>query len=185
MTSEPATPLPGIGRRLRRLRLLRGWKQGVLAEAAGVTQATVSRWESGELEPGPEAGERLMALLARPAPGADSALRRLVEASGLPMHLVADTDHRLLAVSPPRLREWGPDKDGLRGTCLWRFATAEIEAEEARLADRGWWDAAVPDPVRLVTGQGTRGLNIVAGPMLWERLYLADGTPVRLCTSPA
>lgn len=157
-----------------------------MAEVAGVAQATVSRWERGEIEPGPEAEGRLLDFLRTLTSGpVDSALRRLVEASALSTHLVTDHDHRLLAASGPRVREWGRAASDLAGVPLWRFATEDIQAAEVRLDGVGWWDEVLPGPVRLDTDGGDRGLRIVPGPMLWERLYLADGTPVRLCTSIA
>jgi len=37
-----------LGRRIKALRALRGWDQGVLADAAGVTRGTISRLEAGQ-----------------------------------------------------------------------------------------------------------------------------------------
>ena len=71
-----------------------------------MTQATVSRWESGELEPQPELVGKLLARLSRSSGApADTPLRRLVETSLRPTHLVTDADHRLLDASLPRERE--------------------------------------------------------------------------------
>ena len=43
----------------------------------------------------------------------------------------------------------------------------------------------MPQVVELRTGEGRSGLSIRDGMMVWERLYLADATPVRLCTTTA
>ena len=139
-TAAPAElGLPHLGPRLRRLRRLQGLKQGILAEWAGVTQATVSRWEAGELEVQPAlAGKLLVQLMARNNGRADAPLRRLVETSPLPVHLIADADHRLLAASPPREREWGQAAAGLIGCSLWRYATEGIQAAETALHPLGW-----------------------------------------------
>ena len=105
-----------LGPRLRRLRRLQGLKQSVLAEWAGVTQATVSRWEVGQLDVQPALADKLLAqLLARANGRADAPLRRLVETSPLSVHLIADADHRLLTASPPREREWGQAATSLLG----------------------------------------------------------------------
>ena len=186
-TAAPAAlGLPHLGPRLRRLRRLQGLKQGILAEWAGVTQATVSRWEAGELEVQPALADKLLVqLMARNNGRADAPLRRLVETSPLPVHLIADADHRLLAASPPREREWGQAAAGLIGCSLWRYATEGIQAAETALHPLGWWQDPLPAPVEVHTGSGNAGLEIKAGLMLWERLYLGDGTPVRLCTTLA
>lgn len=181
-----AVRLPHLGPRLRRLRRLQGLKQSVLAEWAGVTQATVSRWEAGELELQPVLADKLLVqLLARTNGRADAPLRRLVETSTVPVHLIADADHRLLAASPLREREWGRTAASLVGCSLWRYATESIQAAEAALHPLGWWQDPLPAPVEVHTGSGTAGLEIKAGLMMWERLYLGDGTPARLCTTLA
>jgi transcriptional regulator with XRE-family HTH domain len=182
---DPATAdLPAFGRRLRRLRRLRGLKQGVVADLAGVTQTTVTRWERGEIRPQPQVARRLLQKLSGPFDGiADSALKRLVETTSLAAHLVADADHALLAASPSREREWRTTVSHLGRRSLWRYATDAICAAEQSLGSRGWWDDPVPAPVEVLTEAGDRGLPIVSGRLLWERVYLADGTPARLCTS--
>jgi transcriptional regulator with XRE-family HTH domain len=177
-------PLPAFHLRLRRQRRARGWKQGHVAALLGVDQSTVSRWEAGVLVPDAGAVERALRLLGA-APGDDCALRRLVRASRVPCHLVTDTDHRLLAVSPAREREWGRSAAELIGKSLWRFATPEIVQAEAQLGARAWWDEPAPAPVIVNTSAGcTEGLHIVAGLMVWERVWLASGEPARLCMPP-
>lgn len=114
---------------------------------------------------------------------ADSSLKRQVETSALAVHLVTDADHRLLAASLAREQQWRQTASSLGCQSLWPYATEAIQTAEQTLAARGWWDDAMPDPVLVETGFGDRGLLIVSGRLLWERLYLGDVTPVRLCTS--
>jgi len=176
-------PLPSFGKRLKRLRRVKGLKQEAIAALAHVNQATVSRWESGAIAPPQETVQRLLHALNQ-IPFMDSALQRLVHSSSLPVHLITDTDHRLLAASIPRQRMWGLAETELLQTSLWKFATADIVAAESRLESEGWWEQEAPEPmlVRLRTPQ-TEGLHIQAGTMLWERVWLANGVPARLCTS--
>lgn len=172
-----------LGLALRRHRRLRGLKQDHVAALLGVTQATVSRWEHGTHRPDPRQAHRLAALL-RAAAGseADSALRRLVETSTLPVHLICDTTHHLLAASPSRFAEWQRGRD-LIGSSLWPFATDAIRAAEAELTDLGWYEPG-SKPVLTWTGTNNgRGIRILAGPMLWEHIRLADGSSARLVTS--
>jgi transcriptional regulator with XRE-family HTH domain len=180
--NPPLTALPAFHLRLRRLRRARALKQAYVAALLDVEQSTVSRWETGALVPDPDVAERALRLLGARPPD-DCALRRLVRTSTVPCHLVTDSDHRLLAVSPPRLREWGRRGDGLMGTSLWRFATPEIVAAEAQLGALQWWQLAAPAPVVVHTSEGWNdGLHILAGDMVWERVWLSSGEPARLCT---
>jgi len=176
--------LPHLGPRLRRLRRIRGLKQTIVAELAGVAQPTVSRWERGEIDPAPEIARKLLTVLTgNTCRLDDSPLRRLVETSPLAVHLVIDADHRLHAASLSRQREWRRSSASLLGQSLWRFATEGIQAAEESLNGLGWWQDRIPGTIEVRTGHGNAGLSIKPGLMLWERLYLADGTPVRLCST--
>lgn len=185
MTPSPDTPpLPALGARLRRLRQLQRVKQDGVARLCGVSQGTVSRWESGVLQPPPAQVRRIFDAL-RGRPVQDAALKRLVETSPLHLHLVTDLDHELLAASGPRQRWWGTDTmPALLHTSLWRYATREIVEVEMRLEDLGWWEQPDPAPVRVpLSGREHAGLPIQAGVMVWERVWLASGLPARLCTT--
>lgn len=159
-------------------------KQSHVAEIAGVTQATVSRWESGTHRPTPGQAARLAPLLeVRLDPAADAALRRLVETSALPVHLVCDLSHRLLAVSRPRLAEWRAGEHELLGRSLWPYATDEIRRAEAMLGDLGWHE---PAGVAVAAATGPNRdpvVRIPPGILLWERLTLSDGRAARLVTT--
>ena len=174
-----------IGPVLRRLRAVRRIKQQTVAEIAGVTQATVSRWESGALIPTPGQMGRLQPLIDTAEDlRHDRGLRRLVETSPLAVHLVCDLTHRLLAASPLREAEWRRSADTLSGQSLFRFATEEIRHAEARLDGLGWFEGQVPGAVFWTSaGAPDETLRIQEGYCIWERLSLNDGSPVRLVTT--
>ncbi|SDF41761.1 MULTISPECIES: helix-turn-helix transcriptional regulator [Thalassobaculum] len=170
---------------LRRIRAVRRLKQQAVADLVGVTQATVSRWENGDLAPSGDQRRRLLRLLHSSATlGSDHGLRRLVETSPLRVHLVCDITHRLLAASPAREAEWHSDARTWEGRSLYRFATEEIRAAEARLDDCGWFEGRVPGAY-FWTGASEPGtaISIQQGYCLWERLTLNDGSPVRMATT--
>lgn len=171
---------------LRRLRHVRGLKQSHLAELLGVTQATVSRWERGAARPAAAERARLEALLCAPAdPAADRALKRLVETSPDPVHLICDVTHRLLAASPSRQREWCAPAARFLGEPLFRYASDEIRDHEARLADLGWYDSLAPRLVFHTGANESDEIRILPSTMMWERLALSDGSVARLVTSLA
>ena len=173
-----------FARTLRRWRRLRGIKQSHAAEMFGVTQATLSRWERGQHRLSDDVMRKLSSLLAAPLDSAaDAGLRQLVESSTLPVHLVCDLSHRLLAASPARYAEWAVGAAELRGTSLWRYASEEIRRAESRLADLGWYEDGA---ARLSFWTGPNDSPIVTikpGVLLWDRLQLSDGTLARLVTS--
>lgn len=174
-----SSPFPNFGPRLKRLRRSAGIKQLALADRVGVDQATVSRWERGQQVPAEPMQRRVWAELSPPL-WEDAALKRLVEHSADCVHLVDETAHICLAYSRARAADWQTSQRALLGMSLWRFATDEIQQAEAELAETGWWDDQNPEPRVLRTSERRDLIRIRAGYMRWERLYLSDGTPVRL-----
>lgn len=170
-----------IGRSLRRWRTLRRIKQTHAAELLGVSQATISRWESGRQAPDPEEQARLRGLMhARLDSAADRQLARLVEQSPTAVHLVCDLTHRLLAMSPGRERQCTLPRSELLGRSLWRYASPEIVAAESTLAALDWFGPAPPE-VDLVTGPNHQTeVAIPPSRMRWVRFQLSDGSFARL-----
>lgn len=168
------------GRALRRLRLMRGIKQSHVAELLNVTQATVSRWETGVLMPAEDQRAALERLFAPQASTADQAIKRLVEASTARVHLICDHSHRLLAASPGRRTEWRRD---MLGTPMFRYASEGIQQAEAALQDLGWYHGQTSSLVVETGPNGRDDVPILAGSVLWERIPLSDGAIGRLVTT--
>jgi transcriptional regulator with XRE-family HTH domain len=175
-----------VARALRRFRRLNGVKQSHIAEMLDVTQATVSRWESGAHEPEPDHRDRILSMIAaRAGNDADAALKRLIETSILPVHLVCDATHRLLAASPLRTAMWGQKADAFLGQSLWRFASPEIVEAEESLATRGWYERPF-QRLRFSTGHnGSDLVPVLPSVMQWESIPLADGLIGRITTTLA
>jgi transcriptional regulator with XRE-family HTH domain len=169
---------------LRRLRRLKGMKQTHAADILGVSQATFSRWERTGL-PAPELLADALARLAGAPACADRALKRLVEESCLPMHLICDVSHVLFAASRPRTVDWRVAASSLIGSSLWRYASPEIQSAERRLPELGW-DGMVGPAFVFRTGSN-RDPNVPIPPALtlWERVRLEDGRDARLVTTVA
>lgn len=179
---EVTPPFPFFSHRLRRLRSAMSVKQISLAYELGVDQATVSRWEAGVQTPSPGVQQKALEALAA-SRTEDTALRRLVENATNCVHLVEEATHVCLAYSRKRAEDWRSSQRALLGVSLWQFATDEIRQAEAELAQSDWWSARMPAPKSFRTcEQVHKEITISAGGVLWERLYLCDGTPVRLVT---
>ncbi len=181
MTHIPPLRAGRIGGSLRRWRVLNKVKQSALAGDIGVSQTTISRWESGALLPEKRHVGCLIDLLtARPSSAADSALLELVSKSAEPVHLVCDVSHRLLAASPSRAEDWRDGVSGFLGKSLWRYASKDIVAAEGRLDEDGW-DEQIADDVEFNTDRIEHPeLVIRAGRIRWTRIALSDGSFARL-----
>jgi transcriptional regulator with XRE-family HTH domain len=182
-----AIPDCQLGQRLRRFRRLRGLKQEHVAQILGVSQGLISRWEAGKHVPSPEISHQIRRFISvAPDSVSDRALRRLVEAANVPVHLICDATHRLLAASPLREDEWRASAHAFIGSSLWRFATDDIVLAEDRLADHGWFDRPDPDRISIPTkGNGSNEMRILPSTLEWERVGLADGRVGRLVTTVA
>jgi transcriptional regulator with XRE-family HTH domain len=174
--------ISALMRAVRRTRLLRGMKQSHLAEMLGVGQSSVSKWESGLHLPAEDMIDALARFVANP-PGepSDTILKRLVEQSSCPVHLVCDETHRLLAASRPRRSQWrlssGTDEP------MWRYATDEIRRAEGLLAAVGWRDSADAAVVFTTSGRDDPVVPIEPGTVLWERIPIGDHRCGRLVTT--
>ena len=175
-----------LGLALRQMRLLRGIKQTHFAQLMGVNQATVSRWERGQLPL--SAAQQAMAhrLLAAACDSTqDAALKRLVESSTRKVHLVCDRTHRLLAASQSRQAEWRADAAECMGRSLIGCASEEILKAEATLEGLGWHVGELSS-LEIATGANAdRIIPILPGRVLWERIALADGRAGRIVTTVA
>lgn len=175
--------VPALLGAVRRKRVLRRMKQTHLAELLGVTQSSLSRWESGKQMPPPEALEALARFVAAgPGEASGAVVKRLVEQSRRAIHLVCDTTHRLLAASPARRAEWRLPDGGI-GVPLWRYATSEIRRAEGQLDAFGWFgrdDAAV-----FFATSGRPGPQVWIRPsmVLWERVAVGGFSWARLVTT--
>ncbi|MEM6383456.1 MAG: helix-turn-helix transcriptional regulator [Pseudomonadota bacterium] len=180
--SAKSEPFPFFGKRLKRQRVAAGLKQDALATAIGINQTTVSRWEQGMQLPDWETQVRVFEELAN-LRADDAALKRLVENTRDCVHLVDEASHVCLAYSMSRAEDWRANQRELLGVSLWQFATDEIREAERELNETGWWDELMPQPKSFKTsGRSYPEINISAGGIMWERIYLSDGTPARLVT---
>jgi len=173
------------GPALKRFRRLRGWKQDRLARMLGVGQPMISRWESGLFRPDENHSAAIEALFTAHIAPTPLALKDLVERSPLPVHLICDATHRLLACSPARKAEWRRDAGDLMGQSLWRNACPEIICEEGLLAERGWHDRQDGRIAFAMHDHVGPDLYMQAGWLIWDRLVLADGSALRLVTTQA
>ena len=173
-----------IGRALLRFRRLNGIKQGHLAELLSVSQGSVSRWEGGTHAPDERNRDRIAALIAAHADNdGDAALKRLITTSTLAVHLVCDATHSLLAASASRAAAFAGGAAPYLGTSLWRYASPEIVAAEARLAESGWFDRPF-QAYSFVTGDnGSEDVPVRPSIVRWETIPLADGRVGRVTTT--
>ena len=170
-----------IGRTLKMWRALRRVKQVHAAELFGVSQTTISRWESGAQGVEEDRRAAIMRVLeARLDSAADRQLAMLVARSNAPIHLVCDLTHRLLALSPRRARDCKVAAATLIGTSLWPHASESIIALERDLPDLGWLEPA-PPVVEGATGPNASDMLVIRPSRFrYTRFQLSSGGHARL-----
>jgi transcriptional regulator with XRE-family HTH domain len=184
MTVQPTIQINDptkLGRSLRAWRSVRRVKQRHAAELLCVSQATVSRWETGTEPPDEESQAILRTLMrSRLDSAADHELARFVTQSNQLVHLICDFTHILLAMSASRQREGRFERNEVIGMSLWPFASNEIIAAEEQLTALRWFDEGAP-AVEFETGPNqSPDWRIVRGAVRWVRFQLSGGTFVRL-----
>lgn len=181
MTPPLPLPISQLGLALRRWRTLKCVKQASIGIELGVSQATISRWESGTVLPDvKETGRIMHLLLARQDLQNDAALLLLVKESSKPVHLMCDYSHRLFAASAGRSAQWRVAWEEMASKSLWRFATEGIAKAEADLDEKGWYDPFPPDVIIETEKADFAEVTIRAGALRYARMQLSDGSFARL-----
>lgn len=169
---------------LRRARRARGIKQAHLAELVGVSQSTLSKWESGWAAISEEHYKRLFKILGTAAIGdSDRWLLRLVRHSARQVHLMRESDHRLLAASHLRICEWKREYSDVASGPLSRDLPSDIAAAEQRLNEIDTETRWCVPAVLHVDGREQGVYEIERGLLLWEWVTLSDGELARLVTN--
>jgi transcriptional regulator with XRE-family HTH domain len=170
-----------IGRALKMWRALRCVKQAHAAELFGVSQTTISRWESGaQCVEEDRRAEIMRVLEARLDSAADRQLAMLVARSNAAVHLVCDLTHRLLALSRRRERDCKVAATALMGASLWPHASESIVALERDLPGLGWLEPA-PPVVEGATGANASDMLVIRpGRFRYTRFQLSSGGHARL-----
>jgi predicted transcriptional regulator len=159
-------------------------KQSTIAEMLGVSQGCVSRWETEAHRPDATQRDHIIRLIsASVSNDHDAALKRLVEGSKQPVHLICDATHKLLAASRSRVASWQTDISDLVGKSLWPFASAEIVAAEAGLSKSGWFERPYQKLELRTESNGRSDVPVPPSRVLWETLPLAEGRVGRLTTT--
>lgn len=172
------------GASLRMWRLNRHMKQSYCAELLEISQSYLSKLESSTDHLPEEIAAKFMRLAeVTHLSDQDRGIKQLVEFSPLPVHLVCDHSHRLLAASRSRLAQWRKDLSEVEGQALKRYATEEITQAETTIYEQGWFDEELHYFEGETRSASSDDMRIPPAKYSWQRLRLADGSPVRLCTS--
>lgn len=156
------------GRIIRSARETLGLTQQGFADRLGVSQATVSRWESGQTEPDHESRRRIHALAGRSTHHGDTALTRMVRRAPSLMGLL-DLNMRVLAVSDHVARLNAMDPAEAVGMDYRPLFTDDIAEAFEIAVSSGFFTG---DVLGMDLACETRGLNGNVFPMLssWHLL---------------
>lgn len=170
---------------LRKARRARSIKQEWLAEQLNVSQSTISKWENGASTPDPRQIAKIFDTLAIVfSHQTDDWLYRLVRNSTHKVHLMRESDHRLLAASEQRVTEWRRDYSEVAARPLSQDLPDDIAAAERHLRDLDYEAKWRRPAVLSVEGREAGGpYRIERGFLLWEWFMLSDGELVRLVTN--
>lgn len=129
--------------RLRRYRFTHSIRQAALAEDLGVTQAMVSRWESGTVVPSPEMQRRILVLLEAGQVAAPLIDWRSHTAAQPGLAAVIDRYGRVETASVGLLRLLGRERARVEGRRLDLLFSGDLPALFHRLLAAGFFDGRV------------------------------------------
>lgn len=182
---KPTHLLPSISSLdIKRMRIQKGMKQGNFAHLFGVSQSTVSKWENGTLQLSTQQLKKLRSNFnAKLDPNYDQWLRRLIENSGIPVHLMCETSHFPLAASGPRLEEWGCDLNDMMDRPLSADLPEDIFEAEINFSNEIMNQPKLRYFKTETVGRKNGNYRINPAKMVWERTQLSGGEWVRVVTN--
>lgn len=171
---------PGFGQKLKAWRRASGIKQAAIATTLGVSQAAVSRWESGlDLPPG-SVVSRLQALIAQGVRDELMIERRFIERRAS-VEAIFDFDGiRLLAASGGMTQLW-PQFSRLVGRA---FEARMIGESRLAVDDQSLRKSVIRGEVAVIVGVSTRHLDLDVDSTIkhrWISRFRTDGQ--RILTS--
>jgi transcriptional regulator with XRE-family HTH domain len=166
------------GQQIRAFRRQRLIKQSVLAEMAGVDQATISRWERGLQLPDVQMQRRLRDLLRKATP--DEAILKHLTRMSLGEVMLSNHEQTILASSAPYAQTHRVTADHIVGMSWRGKQNGEGEGLIRRAIQCGFFrgDVASVSVVMLSKSLSGHRRNVPTK-VLWGALPLSDGTIVR------
>jgi len=165
---------------LRRYRFTHNVKQAALAYDLGVTQAMVSRWESGAVQPAADMQARIRALAGTPEDMASPLVGWRKHVAVQPgIAAVVDRDGVIETASTGLAREADRPRDQIEGQTLASLFQGDLVALHALLIERGFFDGALEsvesaDRYCFANSHGKRDIGPVHG-LHWPHIG-EDGT---------
>lgn len=128
---------------LRHYRFTHNMKQAALAHDLGVTQAMVSRWESGAVQPGQAMQDRILELYDSFPTGTPMIGWREFIACHPAMGAVVDRDGIAETVSEGALREFGVQRHEIEGRAIAELFEGDLANLYTTLKTRGFFEGRV------------------------------------------
>jgi len=128
---------------LRQHRLSQNMKQSALAYDLGVTQAMVSRWESGKAEPAAAMQKRIEEMLDEADMGSPMVAWREIASQQPAMVAVIDENGKGELVSTGVLRELNMDRSELQGTAISELFDGDMVSLFEGLKSSGFFEGKV------------------------------------------
>jgi len=163
---------------LRAYRRVNGLTQMELAEVLAVTQATISRWESGRQMPELAVQTRLRDMLFRGRTAGDARLGHFVRTSFSPLVLISESG-RFLAISESAAAPGGRTPEQIVGSSIEANLTEDTRACWTLARKEGFFRgevASIQSYCDLVTFRGDH----LFAQMQWHFYPLGDGRPALL-----
>lgn len=158
---------------VRRLRRAKALKQAALAQILGVDQATVSRWERGEMAPSLDMQKRLRDLIRQSVPDEWLYRHSVTVAPGIVV--VSNVGRVMQAVSPGYAAAHGLPQHEMPGRCNKGRFDPDVEWMLGEMRQRGFYRgevASVTGVCRVSSLSGHRKATPVKG--VWTPTRIGD-----------